>query len=200
MDEENTIPPSAPENGPLGNLVQFIWDLLKILIISFAIILPVRYFLAQPFIVSGSSMEPTFHSGEYLIIDELSYHLHAPQRGDVIVFKYPKDTSQYYIKRIIGLPGDEVRVSNGHVEIIDSEWPQGHVLNEPYLISNNITFVDTDTKLGSGEYFVLGDNRPNSSDSRYWGPVPTQDIVGKVFLRAFPFQNFTDFENIHYSY
>ena len=186
--------------GPLSNVALFVWDLVKILIISLIIILPIRYFLAQPFIVSGSSMEPTFHSGEYLIIDELSYHLHTPSRGDVIVFKYPKDTSQYYIKRVIGLPGEEVRVADGHVTIINSQYPQGLVLNEPYLISNNITFINTDITLGSDEYFVLGDNRPNSSDSRFWGPVPTQDIVGKVAIRAFPFQSFTNFESIHYSY
>ncbi len=199
--EPNTELDDKKQAGGLGELFKFIWDLLKVFLIALAIILPIRYYVAQPFIVSGSSMEPTFYTGQYLIINELSYHLGEPQRGDVIVFKYPKDTSQYFIKRIIGLPGETVKIENNQVIIVNKENPKGFVLNEDYLPSGDTTFPygDNTKTLGSEEYFVLGDNRLASSDSRFWGPVPSNDIIGKVFVRAFPFQEFKKFNSITYS-
>lgn len=191
-----------PEKNLLVSVRDFIWDLVKVFAISLAIILPVRYFIAQPFIVQGSSMEPTYHSGEYLIIDEVSYRLNQPERGDVVVFKYPKDTTQYFIKRIIGLPGERIRIQNGGVIVYNKESPQGLFLNEEYLQSKNITnpIGSNETlTLGSEEYYVLGDNRLQSSDSRFWGPVHRKNIVGKVFVRAFPFQSFDKFETPVYN-
>lgn len=188
------------QSGAGRELVKFVWDLLKVFLISLAIILPIRYFVAQPFIVSGSSMEPTFYTGQYLIINELSYHLGNPQRGDVIVFKYPKDTSQYFIKRVIGLPGETVKIENNQVIITNKDNPKGFALKEDYLPAGDNTFPygNNTVTLGSGEYFVLGDNRLASSDSRFWGPVPSNDIIGKVFVRAFPFQEFKKFDSITY--
>ncbi len=189
---------SNPNEAGFG---AFLWDLFVIFAIAMAIIIPIRYYVAQPFIVSGSSMEPNFHNGEYLIIDELSYHLHQPQRGDIIVFKYPKNTSEYFIKRIIALPGEKVQVANNQVIIYNKENPKGMVLDEKYLPSGDLTFPvgsDDTVTLGSDEYFVLGDNRPASSDSRFWGPVPRNDIVGKVFIRAYPFQSVTHFNSVSY--
>jgi len=188
------------QNGAASELVKFVWDLLKVFLISLAIILPVRYFIAQPFIVSGSSMEPTFYTGQYLIINEISYHLGNPQRGDVIVFKYPKDTSQYFIKRVIGLPGETVKIENNQVIITNKDHPEGFALKESYLPSGDTTFPygNNTVTLSGDEYFVLGDNRLASSDSRFWGPVPSNDIVGKVFVRAFPFQEFKKFESVIY--
>lgn len=187
--------------GSFSEMGTFVGDLVKVLLISLAIILPVRYFVAQPFIVSGSSMEPTFYTGEYLIINELSYHLHQPERGDVIVFKYPKDNTQYFIKRIIGLPGETVKIQDDKVIVINAQNPNGFALNETYLPAGDTTFPygDNIRTLGSDEYFVLGDNRLASSDSRFWGPVPSNDIVGKVFIRAFPFQSFRKFNHVEYS-
>lgn len=187
------------EQGGLKAAGLFIWDLLKVVIISLAIIIPIRYYVAQPFIVSGSSMEPNFHNNEYLIINELSYHYNAPQRGDIIVFKYPKDTSQYFIKRIIGLPGEEVQVVDNHVTIYNKQNVHGMVLDEPYLPAGTPTEGNSNiVTLGSDQYFVLGDNRTASSDSRFWGSVPKDDIVGKVFLRVFPLQSFKEFSSIQY--
>jgi len=127
-----------------------------------------------------------FRKRGLLIVDEISYKLRDPQRGEVVVFKYPNDISQRYIKRIIGLPGETVAVENGKVEIFNKEGDK--VLNESeYLSSYVFTPGSVRVTLGENEYFVLGDNRPSSSDSRRWGTLPREDIIGRVFLRAFPF-------------
>jgi signal peptidase I len=197
----NQAPDQQPENQSAAKSIGiFIWDLVKVFIISIVIILPIRYYVAQPFIVQGSSMEPNFHDGEYLIIDEFTYKHSPPQRGDVIVFKFPKNTSEYFIKRIIGLPGETVQVKDAKVTIFNKDHPAGFVLQENYLPNQNVTFgSDAKTTLGSDEFFVLGDHRLASSDSRYWGPVPRNDLVGRVLIRAYPFQSFTKFGHIQYN-
>ncbi len=155
------------------------------------IILPVRTFLAEPFMVSGSSMIPNFHDKDYLIVDRLSYRIHNPQRGDVIVLKFPKDTTQYFIKRIIGLPGETVICEQGRVAVEASGEAAPQILAETYLPSTALTQnCKPKQVLGSDEYFVLGDNRMASSDSRVWGILPKDDIVGRVWLRIFPFHDF----------
>lgn len=163
----------------------FIWELAKVFIIALVIVLPIRYFLFQPFIVKGDSMVPNFHSGDYLIIDEISYRFNAPKRGEVIVFKYPENPSQKFIKRIVGLPGDTVEIRDGQVILYDKDNNQ-QVLEESYLPSSKETYGNIKVSLGSDQYFVLGDNRPYSSDSRTWGPLPKSNIIGKVFMRVFP--------------
>lgn len=179
---------NATENPGIGS---FVWELARVVIIAFVVMLAFRLFVAEPFIVSGSSMVPNFHNREYLIINKIGYRLHQPERGDVIVFKYPRDTSQYFIKRVIGLPGEKVKVADGRVTIYNSEHPEGKVLEEPYLPNQAVTFgSEGTTSLGSDEYFVLGDNRQASSDSRVWGVLPDNDIVGKVWLRVFPLGDF----------
>ncbi len=165
------------------------------------IIVPIRYFVAQPFFVRGASMEPNFQDGEYLVIDQLSYRFSNPKRDDVIVFRYPLDESQFFIKRIIGLPGDEVRIENGQVEIVNSMYPSGVFLNESlYLPSGLTTGGQLDVRLGSDEYFVLGDNRPASSDSRSWGLMKRSEIIGRVWVRAWPFNRLTIFHPINPSF
>jgi signal peptidase I len=169
-------------------LVSFVFEVAKIVIISLAIIFPVRYFLIQPFYVKGSSMEPNFQDGEYLIINEISYRFSKPKRGDVIVFKYPKDTSQYYIKRIIGMPGETVEINNSRIIIYNEKFPKGIEINESgYLGFSLITSGEERVTLASDQYFVLGDNRVASSDSRDWGELPEKDIVGRAWLRCWPF-------------
>jgi signal peptidase I len=187
--------PKRQDNGWL-----FIWDLVKVVVIALVIIIPIRYYVIQPFIVSGSSMQPTFQNGQYLIVNELGYHIHSPQRGDVIVFKYPLNTSEYFIKRVIGLPGEKVFISNGKVTIYNAANPNGFVLDESYLPNGLYTEATSAAPitLGENEYFVLGDNRPASSDSRYWGDVPSDDIVGKVVLRAYPFNQLSTFPTPSY--
>lgn len=174
----------------MKKIFSYIWETAKIVIIALAIVVPIRYFLFQPFFVKGQSMEPNFENGDYLIIDELSYRLRAPERGEIIVFKYPHDITQRYIKRIIGLPGETVEINGGQV-IILKEGSDPWILNESsYLDSSVQTIGNQKATLGPDEYFVLGDNRPVSSDSRRWGVVPKEDIVGKVYLRAWPFSDF----------
>lgn len=163
------------------------WEFCKIIFLAALIVLPVRYFIFQPFIVKGDSMVPNFHSGDYLIIDEISYRFTEPQRGDVVVLKYPLDPSQRFIKRIIGLPGETVQVKNGEVWISQD----GEVftqLKESYLPDSLITEGDVNLMLREGKYFVMGDNRQFSYDSRRWGELPQGDIIGKVFFRVLPLQ------------
>lgn len=161
-------------------------ELVKVVIVSMLIVVPVRYFFIQPFFVSGASMQPQFYNGEYLIIDEFTYRTEAPKRGDVIVFRYPKDPSQFYIKRIIGLPGETVGIKDGKPEIFNLENPWGLVLDEPYLKSGEITRGDMSIKIEPDNFFVMGDNRQQSSDSRIWGTVDEKYIIGKVWIRAWP--------------
>lgn len=175
----------------------FFWELLKAFLLAMVIIVPIRYFIAQPFFVRGASMEPNFYNGEYLVIDQLTYRFSNPKRDDVIVFRFPLDTSEFFIKRIIGLPGDEVRVENGQVTVSNASYPKGAVLSEAkYLPDGLMTGGQVDYHLGEDEYFVLGDNRSASSDSRIWGLVKRGDIVGRVWVRAWPFTRMTIFHSM----
>jgi len=147
-----------------------------------------------PFIVRGASMEPNFHNGDYLMIDEVSYRFSDPERGEVIVFKNPQNPSQKFIKRIIGLPGEAVQIIGGKVIILKEE--KGQTLDESSYLSE---FFETPgnltISLAADEYFVLGDNRFSSFDSRRWGVLPKENILGKVFFRAWPFSALARIEN-----
>ncbi|MFA5047937.1 MAG: signal peptidase I [Patescibacteria group bacterium] len=175
---------------------EFVWEILKVGLISLAIILPVRYFLIQPFYVKGASMEPNFYDHEYLIIDELSYRMADPSRGDIVVFKYPRDPKQYFIKRVIGLPGERIQISQEKVYV------DGKELVETYLSSGVETSLPLrgygDVTLGSDEYFLLGDHRDQSLDSRVFGPVKKDFIVGRTWLRGWPVNRLTVFNSPEY--
>lgn len=161
------------------------WETFRFLCIAIVIVVPIRLFIAQPFIVSGASMDPTFKDKQYLIVDELSYHLNDPLRGDVAIFKYPRNPKQYFIKRVIGLPGETVIVNGqGQVFIKDIDGNITMTLNEPYV--EHMKDDSVELKLGQNEYFMMGDNRSGSFDSRSWGAVDRELIVGKAFLRLFP--------------
>ncbi|MEX2052325.1 MAG: signal peptidase I, partial [Candidatus Paceibacterota bacterium] len=140
--------------------------------------------VAQPFVVSGSSMVPTFENGDYLIIDELSYRLGDPERYDVVVFRYPGDTKKFFIKRIIGLPNETIKINGNEVTVLNEEYPNGLKLDQSYV--KNMGNNSLTLQLKDSEYFVMGDNRPASSDSRYWGPVHRKFLIGKPFLRLLP--------------
>jgi signal peptidase I len=158
-------------------------ELLEFALIAVLIVVPFRIFIAQPYIVNGASMSPTFETDNYLIVDQLSYRFTTPARGSVIIFKYPLNTSWYFIKRVIGLPGETVTIKNGVVTITKTDGTK-LTLNEPYV---KFPKIENYTKtLGSDEYFVMGDNRLGSADSRIWGPLPAKDIVGRPILRLFP--------------
>ena len=161
-----------------------IWEALKFALITIAIVIPVRAYVAQPFIVSGASMVPTFENGEYLVIDELSYLFREANRGEVVIFRYPKDPSKFFIKRVIGLPGEWLELSPAGVTIINEE-SEPFTLAEPYLTTQSLPTQTV--KLAANEYFVMGDNRSASLDSRAWGPVDADLIKGRVLLRLLPF-------------
>lgn len=175
----------------------FIWEIAKTVIIALAIVIPIRFYLFQPFFVKGESMEPTFENGDYLIIDEISYRLRDPQRGEVVVFRYPQNPNQLFIKRIIGLPGETIEVKNDIITISKDE--DNIVLNESsYLFRNIVTTGDMKISLNEDEYFVMGDNRPFSYDSRRFGILSKKEIIGKAFLRAWPLDSLTKFDLPNY--
>ena len=183
------LPPDKKLKGQA--ISEFFWEMVRVAVISLVIILPVRYFLIQPFYVKGASMEPNFHDHEYLIIDEIGYRFNNPQRGDIVVFKYPKDEKQFFIKRIIGLPGEAVKIQDNGVYI------NGTRLNESYLPAGTDTVLPLrgygDLTLGPDEYFVLGDNRTESMDSRMFGPVKRDLIIGRTWIRGWPFDRLAVF-------
>lgn len=174
------------ENSPSQNqsVRPFAVELIRFILIAVLIVVPIRFFIAKPFIVSGESMHPSFENANYLIVDQLSYRLHSPAREDVVIFRYPRDPSKFFIKRIIGLPGETVRMEDGEVTVFNEKHPQGLKLAQPYI--NTKTFESLTISLRSDEYFVLGDNRAESSDSRVWGPLESTYIVGTPFARLFP--------------
>ncbi len=169
----------------------FFIELLKFALLALCIVIPIRLFVAQPFVVSGESMVPTFQNGQYLIIDELTYHFDDPKRGDVVVFRYPKDPKQFFIKRVIGLPGDVVEISTTGTTITHTDGTQV-TLREPY-ISRRGDVETTRYTVPAKEYFVMGDNRPESSDSRSWGFLPRKNIIGRAFVRLLPIQTISLF-------
>ena len=174
---------------------EFVLEFLKILIISLAIDLPIRYFLIQPFYVKGASMEPSFYDYEYLIIDEISFRFREPQRGEIIVFHSPYNPRDYYIKRIIGLPEERIVIKNGEIYLYNQQFPQGMNLNESqYLEPGTRTPGSLDLFLGPEEYFVLGDNRNSSLDSRNFGSILRKNIIGRVWLRGWPIDRIKKFE------
>jgi signal peptidase I len=175
----------AQENSiPKDGRAEFWKELFKLLVLAVIIVIPFRIFVARPFIVDGSSMYPTFKDGQYLIVDELTYHWNSPQRGSVLIFKYPNDPKKKFIKRIIGLPGETVSIQDGKITIINAEHPEGFELNEDYV---QLQKSDTQSYvLEEDEYYVMGDNRSASADSRIWGPVPKANIIGRPILRFYP--------------
>ncbi len=179
-------------------LFSFTLEIVKIVLLAVAIVVPIRYFIFQPFFVQGFSMSPNFEDGDYLIVDEITYRFQDPQRGEIIVFKYPKNPSQRYIKRIVGLPGETVDISDGKVMIFNGK-ELIQLDEEEYLSSDIETLGNIRVELSGEEFFVLGDNRNFSSDSRRWGTVPRRYIIGKVYFRAWPFATLGGFEVPAYS-
>jgi signal peptidase I len=184
--------------GPtLGAFALFIAEIVQIAVLALAIILPVRYFLIQPFVVKGASMEPNFYDSEYLIIDELTFRFRNPERGEIVVFRPPQHEDQYYIKRVIGLPGETVEIRNGIITIYNEEFPNGFALEESYI--SEVTEGRDRKTLGEGEYYLLGDNRDASLDSRYFGPVNIDEFIGRVWVRGLPFDRVSTFDIPTYS-
>ncbi len=183
---------------------ELIFEMIKVLILALIIIIPVRVFLFQPFFIEGSSMDPNFHDGQYLVVSEFGYKqtkisektlikpFKSIVRQDVIVFRYPRNPSQFFIKRVIGLPGESVEVKQGKIYIYNEEHPEGFILDEKAYIGNNILTQDMSRRdVKQDEYYVMGDNRMNSSDSRIFGPINKDKVIGRVLLRVWPTSEFT---------
>lgn len=168
-------------------------ELLEVAVVALATVIFIRSFLFQPFLVSGQSMVPNFANGDYLLIDEFTYRLRAPERGEVIVFRPPGNESTYYIKRIIGLPGEKVRIVNDHIAIYEPDKEDPVLLDESYLSSNTLTVpsspANTEFTLKADQYFVLGDNRAQSYDSRSWGLLNKKAVIGLARVRLWPVLN-----------
>lgn len=181
MEENNN---KAPEQLPKETSRSSFWEFVRYALIALLIVIPFRIFIAQPYMVSGSSMDPTFKDADYLIVDQISKRFEDPQRGSVVIIKYPKDTSKYFIKRLIGFPGETVEIKSGVVTVYNEENKNGLKLDEPYVFyKKNENFSIT---LGENEYFVMGDNRAGSFDSRSWGTLPKKNIIGKPMVRLLP--------------
>lgn len=183
MENDNQIS-EKNQRTETGTLRAFIGELVRFALIALLIVVPIRVFIAQPYIVSGASMHPTFENGDYLIVDQLSYRLEKPTRGDVVIFRYPDNPSKFFIKRVVGLPNETVIISGGQVTIVNEDYPAGTTLPESYLTER--TTGITDVTLNEHSYYVLGDNRDESLDSRIFGPLPENLIVGKPFIRLLP--------------
>lgn len=160
-------------------------DVLETAAVAVITVVLLRTFIVQPFLVSGSSMEPNFSNGNYLLVDELTYRFRQPARGEVVVFRYPNDPSAYFIKRVIGLPGEKVTMKNGRITVT-GEDNNPIELKELYLPPLQKSAIDFETVLGPNEYLVLGDNRNYSFDSRNWGPLNASLIVGLARFRLWP--------------
>ncbi|MEX2514794.1 MAG: signal peptidase I [Candidatus Paceibacterota bacterium] len=164
----------------------FFLELLRTALIVALIVLPIRLFIAQPFIVSGASMSPTLDSGDYLVIDQISYRFADPQRNDVVVFRYPNNPSRFYIKRLIGLPGETVKIRGNEITIFNEDHPDGFEIEQNYLTEGEMHGRNVRQELSETEYFVLGDNRDSSSDSRIWGALPENNLIGRAYARLLP--------------
>ena len=192
--EQNDVPASLakpkstlPTQQKTEKKESFIFETLRFAFFAALIVLPIRYFVAQPFIVSGDSMVPTFQNGEYLIVDELTYRFEIPKRGDVIIFRYPLEPRKFFIKRIVGLPGETLQIDGNKITVTNPVTKQSVVLDEPYIQSIRDDHVEV--TLSSDQYYVLGDNRAESSDSRIWGPLPRKNIIGRPIVRLLPFSH-----------
>lgn len=160
------------------------WEFVRYAIIALLIVIPFRIFIAQPYVVSGASMDPTFKDADYLIVDQLSKRFGEPTRESVVIIRYPKDPSKFFIKRLIAFPNEKVFINDGVVTVFNDTHPKGILIKDSFVVykkSENLS-----TQLGKDEYFVMGDNRAGSSDSRIWGPVPKKYIIGRPIIRLIP--------------
>jgi len=167
----------APEQKKGSGFWRFVLDIVETLVLSALLFWGIDEISAR-IRVDGYSMEPTLHNGEFVIVNRLAYRFGEPERGDVIVFQYPRDPDQEYIKRVIGLPGDRVRVFGGKVYV------NGELLTEPYIAA--APRYQSEWTVLEGNLFVLGDNRNNSSDSPNWGTVPYENVIGKALFVYWP--------------
>ncbi len=171
-------------NDSLKSFFSFWWEVIEVVALALLIVIPIRYFLFQPFVVDGSSMEPGFYDGNYLIVDQITYRFRPPERGEVVIFYAPTDPSRRFIKRVVGLPGESLETVNGQVRVVGADGEE-FFLEEKYL-SGEAIGRSFSIELKEEQYFVIGDNRDRSYDSRFWGALPVENIIGRAVLRLWP--------------
>lgn len=190
-DYQNRKYPKMDNGTLVSAFFTVVFEILKTVVTVGLLALIFRLLIIQPFIVEGKSMTPTLHNNDYLLIDKISYRFNEPKRGEIIVFHYPKDPRFNYIKRIIALPGEKIKITDKQVVIYNNEHPHGTILHEDYLLEPNGSRLISNRQLVEVEvptnnYFVMGDNRLGSSDSRDWGLLPINNIIGRSYIRLFP--------------
>lgn len=170
-----------------NNILRSGYEFIKTIALVFILSFLIRTFLVQTFVVQGKSMEPNYFNRDYLLVDKVSYRFSEPRRGQIVVFRNPENRRVDFVKRVIGLPGEAVTVSDGRVSV------NGRLLEEHYLSGVKTEAFDeiAEVQLGESEYFVMGDNRENSLDSRRIGPISRADFIGRVFVRVLPPQRFS---------
>ncbi len=183
----------------LGSVVLFLFEVIQIGVVAILAIAVIRVFIIKPFVVQGASMEPNFSDSDYLIVDEISFHIRDVKRGEVVVFHPPNESrEQYYIKRVIGLPGETVEIVEGEIWVYNASFPNGVQIKEDYI--HEYTQGSVRVTVGLDEYFLLGDNRDSSLDSRIFGPVPGENVVGRVLVRGLPLTNVGPIKRPVYTY
>ncbi|MEX0621716.1 MAG: signal peptidase I [Candidatus Woykebacteria bacterium] len=178
-------------DGSKSSLWSTVVDIIETVVVAAAIFVVVYLFLLQPHQVKGASMEPTFHDSEYILTDKVSYRFSQPQRGDVVIFKAPTNPDVDFIKRIVALPGERLEIKNSTIIIYNDENPRGFTLSEPYeimepIVGGSYLREGKIIEIPENSYFVFGDNRTHSFDSREWGPLTKDKIIGKAWIRYWP--------------
>lgn len=201
--EVESAPLTAARRMKRADLLESLAEGIRTVLIVIGIAIVIRVFIFQPYRVEGASMLPRFTTNDHLIVDKLSYRFTEPHRGDIIVFKYPRETSIYYVKRIIGLPGERVSIKDNTITITKADGSSFVLAENAYLAStvktNPSSQGETEFSVAQNSYFVLGDNRPASSDSREWGLLPKEDIIGRVILQTYPLKDFSIVKHASYT-
>lgn len=190
-DQVGHHPHHRPPEEKGEDWLRFTAETIRTILIVVGLAYLLRFFIFEPFVVEGASMAPRFATNDYLVVDKISYRMNTIQRGDIVVFKYPNDPTTNYVKRIIGLPGETVAIENGKVRITTDEDPTGYFLDESLYLPSEVTTTlpsisRTSFTVTPNHFFVMGDNRPASSDSREWGLLPQENIIGRVVVQAYP--------------
>lgn len=187
---QNEVPKQNFFSLMIKRFVNFILDFLETIVVALSIFVVIYLFLMQPHEIKGSSMEPNFHDKEYILTDKISYRLHTPVRGDVVIFKALVNPDVDYIKRVIGISGDKVKVQNGAVFINGEKLKEDYLKDPTFLFPGSFMTDGVEITVPPENLFVMGDNRSHSSDSRQFGPIALKSVVGRAFLRYWPINSF----------
>ncbi|MBI3379995.1 signal peptidase I [Candidatus Gottesmanbacteria bacterium] len=196
--EDNNNSPQNIITYTMRKIVNFFLDFLETIVVALSIFVVIYLFLMQPHEIKGSSMEPNFYNNQYILTDKISYRLHEPSRGDVVIFKAPIDPDQDYIKRVIGLTGDKVKVQNGSVYVNGEKLKEDYLKDPTFMFPGSFMADGVEITVPPGKLFVMGDNRPHSSDSRVFGPIPLDTIIGRAFIRYWPIDALGVLPGVHY--